>query len=384
MKKEKSPNATHGIEVRESGAVQTNATDLIHTAHYVLPYSIIKKQPELQEYIPTTEVVSELQLLRNKSTSRAIEVIREFTSDNTRSAYMGDLVYWQAWLGAIGFSFTHALEESEIITFIIQHAEGIDPEIDQRLVAQRYKSKPGPHKLSTIKRRIASLSVFLEGAYWPNPCKNKAVKQLLNKLTKKYGGTKPAGKAITRDILDDILETCGTKLIDVRDKALLLFAWGSGGRRRSEVTAADAKDLTKIPDGSFVYTIPKGKTDQEGKGHPVPVRGRAAYALTDWLTITGITEGSLFRAIGKGGEMRNTLSPIDIYRIVKRRLKAAGYDYTQFGAHSLRSGFVTEAGRRGKSLGDVMQLTTHRSIGTVMRYYQAGNIIKNSAANLAD
>jgi integrase len=219
---------------------------------------------------------------------------------------------------------------------------------------------------------------------WENHCHSKAIRHLLQKLTKKYGSSRPAGKAITKDILNDMLDTCGDKLIDIRDKALLLFAWGSGGRRRAEVTTADMKDLIKTPEGDYTYKIPQSKTDQQGDGHTVPVKGRAARALHAWFTAAAITEGPLFRSVSMSGKVRGALSDVDIYRIVKLRLKKAGYDETHFGAHSLRSGFVTEAGRRGKPLGDVMQLTTHRNVGTVMKYYQAGNIINNSAANLAD
>ena len=303
---------------------------------------------------------------------------------NTYRAHCGDIVYWHAWLSAIGFSFNEPIAEDQIITFIIQHAEVLDPIVDQKLVDQGYKNKLGPHKIATIKRRVASLSVYMESEKWANPCYNKNVKELLQKLTKKYGGSKPSGKAITKDILDDMIETCGDTLIDKRDKALLLFTWGSGGRRRSEVTNADIKDLLLDNDGNYTYTIPQSKTDQEEKGHVVPVKGRVARALQDWLSAATIIEGPLFRSVLKGGKVGGQLSDIDVYRIVKRRLKKAGYDETQFGAHSLRSGFVTEAGRKGKALGDVMALTTHKNVGTLMKYYQAGNVINNSAADLAE
>jgi integrase len=357
---------------------------LIRPSHYLMPYSLVRKKPELKKYIPAQEPQSFLDLLSDRSTSRAFEIIKEYTSENTRLAHIGDQVYWQAFLEAINFNFYKNITEKEVLTFIVQHAEGLDPDIDQKLVNQRHKSKLGPHKLATIKRRVASLSVFLEESKWPNPCHSQDVKNLLQKLTKKYGSSRPAGKAITKDILDDMLDTCKDSLIDLRDKALLLFAWGSGGRRRKEVTAADMKDLTRTPEGEFVYHIPHGKTDQEGKGYVVPIKGRAALVLSEWLATTGITEGAIFRAVNKGGKTEGALSAIDIHRIVRKRLKAAGYDETHFGAHSLRSGFVTEAGRKGKPLGDVMALTTHRNVGTVMKYYQAGSVINNSASNLAD
>lgn len=144
------------------------------------------------------------------------------------------------------------------------------------------------------------------------------------------------------------------------------------------------KDLVKTPEEEFIYKIPQSKTDQEGKGYHVPVKGRAAKALNDWLVASALTEGSIFRSVTRNESLGLALSPKDINRIVKRRLKKAGYDETAFGAHSLRSGFVTEAGRRGKNIGDVMQLTTHKSITTVMPYYRAGNINNNNTANLAD
>jgi len=375
------PDTTWGEAVDE---VMKRENDLIRPSHEYLPYSLTKAKPEIKEYLPGKSLATALQMLNEKSTSRAFEIIKEYTSENTHLAHMGDLIYWQAWLSAIGFSFQEPITEKDIMTFIVQHAEGIDHTIDEKLVKQGFKLKLGAHKLSTIKRRIGSLSVFLECAKWPNPCRNKEITVLLQKLTKKYGGSKPAGKAITKDILNDMLETCEDKLIDIRDKALLLFAWASGGRRRAEVTAADIKDLTRTPTDEFVYNIPKSKTDQEGHGYPVPVNGRAAQALNQWLSASHITEGKIFRSVRKSNEIGGNLSPLDVHRIVRRRLKKAGYDETQFGAHSLRSGFVTEAGRKGKHLGDVMQLTTHKNVGTVMKYYQAGSVTNNSASNLAD
>ena len=358
--------------------------DLIRPSHNILKYSLIKKQPELSMSVPKQKSDSTLEYLLGNSITRASEIVKEYNSESTKRAHEGDLIYWQAWLSAIGFPFTKQIGIKEILSFIVEHVEGLQPHIDKKLVDQKYKYQLGPHKLATVKRRIASLSVFLDQSKWPNPCHEKEVKAVLSKLTKKYGGSKPAGKAITRYILDDMLDTSKDLLIDIRDKALLLFAWGSGGRRRSEVVAALMKDLVKNRDGDYTYTIPRSKTDQEGKGNPVPLKGRVAYALEQWLASANITDGHIFRAVKKGGNLGGPLDGYSIHKIVRNRLKKAGYDETQFGAHSLRSGFVTEAGRRNKPLGDVMQMTTHKNLNTVMKYYQAGNIINNSAANLAD
>ncbi|WP_417448535.1 hypothetical protein, partial [Idiomarina abyssalis] len=51
-------------------------------------------------------------------------------------------------------------------------------------------------------------------------------------------------------------------------------------------------------------------------------------------------------------------------------------------AHSLRSGFVSEAGRQGVPLGEVMAMTEHRSLPTVMGYFQAGTLLGSRATSL--
>lgn len=51
-------------------------------------------------------------------------------------------------------------------------------------------------------------------------------------------------------------------------------------------------------------------------------------------------------------------------------------------AHSLRSGFVTEAGRQSVPLGEVMAMTEHRSVTTVMNYFQAGSLLSSQASQL--
>jgi integrase len=93
-----------------------------------------------------------------------------------------------------------------------------------------------------------------------------------------------------------------------------------------------------------------------------------------------VQSGAIFRRIRrtKAGE---PLAAQALWHIVKRRAQLAGLD-CDYGAHSLRSGFVTEAGRQNVPLGEGMALTGHRSAQTVMRYFQTGAIQQTRAANL--
>jgi hypothetical protein len=74
-----------------------------------------------------------------------------------------------------------------------------------------------------------------------NPTLDPTVHELVSRIPRAYAarGAVPGRKAaLTRDPLEAMLATCTDGLVGVRDRAALLFAFASGGRRRSEVAAA--------------------------------------------------------------------------------------------------------------------------------------------------
>ena len=149
-----------------------------------------------------------------------------------------------------------------------------------------------------------------------------------------------------------ILATCDDSLRGKRDRALLLFAWSSGGRRRSEVAGADMQFLKRVGPTDFIFTLAHSKTNQAGTDQPEngkPVLGATGMALNDWLQAGPITSGAIFRRIRKGGHLGEALSPAAVRTIVKDRCALAGIE-GDFSAHSLRSGFVTEATRTSSPL----------------------------------
>jgi integrase len=116
--------------------------------------------------------------------------------------------------------------------------------------------------------------------------------------------------------------------------------------------------LKPIPEG-FVYNLAYSKTNQAGVNLPEnnkPLLGVAAVALTAWLQASGIVTGAIFRSVRKGGNLGEALSPAAVRVIVKERCALAGIE-GEFSAHSLRSGFVTEAGQQNVSLAETMALT---------------------------
>jgi integrase len=111
-----------------------------------------------------------------------------------------------------------------------------------------------------------------------------------------------------------------------------------------------------------------------------PIAGVAAEALAAWLLASGITEGAIFRRV-RGSRVAEPLEPQAVRYIVRRRARLAGLQ-GDFSAHSLRSGFMTEAGRQNVPLAEAMALTGHRSVQTALRYFQTGAVQQTRAANL--
>ncbi|EZP47880.1 Phage integrase family protein [Stenotrophomonas sp. RIT309] len=270
------------------------------------------------------------------------ELLAEAAAENTTRSYSSALRYWAGWHAArYGIELALPVPEATVLQFVVDH----------------------------VQRRSADGELA-----WELP---PAVDQALV----------AAGlTAITLPELEALLATCDDSLEGIRDRALLCFGFASGGRRRSEIAIADLRDLRRIGEAGYIYRLEHSKTQQAGvtatSTPDKPVLDRAALALQDWLEASGITEGAIFRRLWKQ-RVGPALSPAAVGEIVQRRARLAGLE-GDFGGHSLRSGFVTEASRQGVALPAIMQLTEHRSVSSVMGYFQAGGAAANPAARLLE
>lgn len=328
------------------------------------------------------------------------ELLAEAAAANTTRSYATALRYWAGWHAArYGVELALPVSESVVLQFVVDHvqrrsADGelvweLPAAVDQALVAAGLKAKSGPWTLSTVRHRVAVLSTAHRLRQVANPCEQPAVRTILSRAARAAvkRGERPRKKtAITLAELEAMLATCDDSLEGHRDRALLCFAFASGGRRRSEVAAADLRDLRRIGNQAYIYRLEHSKTQQAGvtasSTPDKPVLDRAALALEDWLEASGITEGAIFRRLWKT-RVGAALSPAAVGEIVQRRARLAGLE-GDFGGHSLRSGFVTEASRQGVSLPAIMQLTEHRAVSSVVGYFQTGSSSSNPAARLLE
>lgn len=188
-------------------------------------------------------------------------------------------------------------------------------------------------------------------------------------------------------LLQDLKEMClalGDSTVDIRNKAILLVGF-AGAFRSIEIVSIKFDDMTFTRNG-IELMIPRSKTDQTGKGQIVPIPFGSnpttcpVRAVQDWLRISNVSTGFLFRAMKKGGVIKETgMRSIDLCYLVKNNphLKMIDGD---FSSHSLRAGFCTQAAMKGVQEWAIMRQSRIVQSDTVKKYIRFGTMWQDCAA----
>lgn len=188
-------------------------------------------------------------------------------------------------------------------------------------------------------------------------------------------GNASQGKAALSE--DQLRAMCANRpegLGAIRDRALLLLGY-FGAFRRSELVALNVEDLTYTA-GGLVVRIARSKTDQLGAGATKPIAANRdrridpVAAVQAWQAASGIKAGALFRGVRQGRLLPKRLTAQVVALVVKREAGRVGLNPDVFGAHSLRSGFVTTARRRGVADRTTRAVTGHRTNYMIDHYDQ--------------
>ena len=194
-------------------------------------------------------------------------------------------------------------------------------------------------------------------------------------------------KPLTRDRVVRVLDSLEGPIAAARDKALVLVGF-AGALRRSELAAIQYSDVTWHKKG-ITIRLRRSKTDQEGAGREVEIlwgesdKTCPVLALEDWLKISGIREGPVFRKVGQHGTIgRKALHPNSVGRLVQELVTDAGISSPkEYGGHSLRAGFVTEASANEATNEQIMKQTGHKTTTMVRRYSRADRKDRQAAGS---
>jgi integrase len=278
------------------------------------------------------------QLLTDDDVATLKHLVQEGMGENSLRALASDLAYLEAWaLAATGAPLPWPATEALALKFIAHHLfdpaqrennprHGMPENVAETLRAEDLLRTKGPHAPNTVKRRLASWATLhrwkgIEGPF-AAPTLRSALRLAVRASPRPR--RRKSKRALTRDILDRLIATCATnRLADRRDLAILLLAFASGGRRRSEVAALRVEQVSEEPPAPLDPRDPKsptlpcvalhlgrtktGNADDEGRAL---LLGPPVNALREWLARAEINKGPIFRAIDRwGGVEEKALTP---------------------------------------------------------------------------
>ncbi|WP_245510818.1 tyrosine-type recombinase/integrase [Antarcticimicrobium sediminis] len=323
------------------------------------------------------------------------------TPENTLRAYERDLLYITHWRRLVfGADLVWPEREEVALRFILDHARDLnaaEPTDSARIAGEaliaaglrKSLTCPAPAPApATLDRRIASWQAFHRMKNLTSPFEAPMLRQARAKARRAAARPRApkSAKPIIRDVLEQMLESCGHDMRGTRDRAILMLGWASGGRRRSELSGLRREDLSleefEAKGLIWIYLLQTKTTGREATPRLV-LKGRAAKAVVTWIRVAEIGDDPLFRPISKSGRpLPRPLSADGIYQIVKHRLKRAGLPPEMASPHGLRSGFLTQAALDGAPAQAAMRLSLHRSMAQAQRYYDDVDIAENPATDL--
>ena len=244
----------------------------------------------------------------------------------------------------------------------------------------------GQLAFNTLKQRLAALAQWHQEQGFPDPTKAPVVRKVLKGIRTLHPAVEKQALPLQISQIEQIVncldnlilqtrqsQNHATELRHTRDKALLLIGFWRGFRG-DELKQLQIEYIQLTPGQGLQCFLPQSKSDRQlqGRTFRVPALARLCpvAAYEEWLAISGLTNGPVFRGIDRwgsisaGGLHENSLIPL-----LRRLFTRAGLSMAdEFSSHSLRRGFAGWATANGWDLKTLMEYVGWKDVKSAMRY----------------
>ena len=285
-------------------------------------------------------------------------------SSNTERALKSDLAIYAEWCAEHGERALPATPET-VAAFVDAKAEVRAP--------------------ATVRRYVTSLVIAHRALGLEKTLKSPPVQLALKRMHRRKGRRQDQATGLTWPLRQRLLEAAGDRSIDDRNRALLAVAYDAM-LRRAELTSLEVTDLLEELQGDATLLVRRSKTDGEGKGEIAWLAPDTVALVRAWLKTSGITEGRLFRSVGKGGRVGERLHPCQVPRIFKAMAREAGLPEAVvegLSGHSARVGAAQDMVAAGIELPAILHAGRWKSTAMVNRYGERLLARRSGAAQLA-
>lgn len=256
-------------------------------------------------------------------------------------------------------------------------------------------------KVSTLRQRLSALSKWHKEKGFVDPTAIGVVKETLKGIAKHHQGmTKQAYPLTFKHLLAicDRLEAEKKDAIEAWNAACASYATGAPARRDAEGAilrthrdlalillgfwqAFRSDELSRVTVENVVANrnqgmtifLPYSKTDRDASGSTYDLPALRAYCPTsaylDWVQVSGITTGLVFRSISRWGKLADTgIHKQSIEHILNRVAGDLFPNEPKFSTHSLRRGFTDWAVREGWDMKMLMDHVGWLSMDSARKY----------------
>src|SRR3954468_11635619 len=157
---------------------------------------------EVPETLPAIASPEAQALAIAELAERARSYARSSKAANTLRAYESDLRHFGGWCDARRLEAFPA-EPETVALYLVDHAERL--------------------AVSTLRRRLAAISEAHQAARYSNPTVDPAVRITWAGIRRMHGKAPDAKEAAVTEVVAAMVAPLGERLIDVRDRAVLLL-----------------------------------------------------------------------------------------------------------------------------------------------------------------
>lgn len=177
----------------------------------------------------------------------------------------------------------------------------------------------------------------------------------------------PAGRALSREEIKMLLNSCDKRPIGRRDAAIIACLYS--GLRRAEVVGLNLSDFNRKD--RELRVIGKGN-----KERIVPIMDGGLEAIESWLKVRGTEPGPLFWILKRNGiPIKRRPTSQNIYSVLNRHRIKAGIE-DEIRPHDLRRTLISDLLDQGVDIVAVGGIVGHKNTQTTARYDRRGERAK--------
>lgn len=240
--------------------------------------------------------------------------------------------------------------------------------------------------INTLKHRLSAIARWHADHGFPDPTRSPVVRKVLRGIRSIHSAPDKQARPlellqlqqVSNWLAQESPKSAGenperARLRQARDQAMLLIGFWRGFRA-DELTRLTAENITVEPGKSMICYLPRSKGDRESSGRsflcPVLSRLCPVTAYENWLAVSGLTSGPVFRSIDRWGHLgTDAIAPGSVIPWLRRLFHAAGVEAPlSYSSHSLRRGFAGWARASGWDLKELMAYVGWKDVKSAMRY----------------